>query len=42
MDSYNRSTPDRELPEEHVEGHQMSPIDDEGIIIAEGGGDFDT
>ena len=38
MDSNNRSTPDRELPEEHVEGHQMWPLDDEGIINGGGGG----
>ena len=39
MDSNNRSTSDREMPEEHVEGHQMWPLDDEGIIIAVDGGD---
>ena len=38
MDSNNISTPDREVPDEHVEGHQMCPLDDEDIIIAEGGG----
>ena len=32
-------TPDREVPDEHVEGHQMCPLDDEDIIIAEGAGD---
>ena len=36
MDSNNRSTPDREMPQEHVQGHQMWPIDDD-IIITEGG-----
>ena len=38
MDSNNISTPDREVPDEHVEGHQMCPLDDKDII-AEGGGD---
>ena len=38
MDSNNSTPPDLPLPQEGTGGHDMWPIDDEGIIIGEGVG----
>ena len=37
MNSNNSTPPDLPLPQEGTGGHDMWPIDDDGIIIGEGG-----